>query len=194
MNTWVFGYGSLVSPTSLGYTLGRSPVRGVDFLAAECDGWERRWNYGHPMGGSTYSGADVDQIDTVIALGVAPVSDACMNGVIALVDGDELERLDRRERNYDRVDVTDGVRLLENGPWSGDVNRVVTYVPRPNALDIYADARERGRAGIEIRYWNLVNDAFDALLPGQGERYRSTTPAPDVPVLDVSRVDPPRVS
>jgi hypothetical protein len=39
-----------------------------------------------------------------------------------------------------------------------------------------------------------VNEAFDALLPGQGERYRSTTPAPDVPVLDVSRVDPPRVS
>lgn len=194
MNTWVFGYGSLVSPTSLGSTLGRSPERGVDFLAAECDGWERRWNYGHPMTGSTYSGADVDRIDTVIALGVASVSGACMNGIIALVNDDELERLDRRERNYDRVDVTDGVRLLESGPWDHDNDRVITYVPRQSALDIYTEARDRGRAGIEIRYWNLVNDAFDLLLPGEGDRYRATTPAPDVPVLDVSRVDPPRVS
>lgn len=193
MTAWVFGYGSLVSPTSLGSTLGRTPTRGVDFIAAECDGWERRWNYGHPMTGSVYSGSDVDQIDTVIALGIAEVAGACMNGVIARVDDAELERLDRRERNYDRVDVTGGVRLLEDGPWVPS-ERVITYVPRQSALDIYTDARDRDRAGIEIRYWDLVNNAFDALLPGQRDRFRLTTPAPDVPVVDVSRVDPPRVS
>lgn len=194
MTTWVFGYGSLVSPTSLGSTLGRAPRRGVDFLAAECDGWERRWNYGHPMTGMTYAGSQVDMIDTVVALGVVRNDVACMNGIITVVSDAELEQLDRRERNYDRVDVTDGVRLLEDGPWKASTDRVVTYVPRQAALDIYAEARDRGRAGIEIRYWNLVNDAFDVLLDGQGERYRSTTPAPEVPVLDVSRVDPPRVS
>lgn len=146
------------------------------------------------MTGMTYAGSQVDMIDTVVALGVVRNDVACMNGIITVVSDAELEHLDRRERNYDRVDVTDGVRLLEDGPWKASTDRVVTYVPRQAALDIYAEARDRGRAGIEIRYWNLVNDAFDVLLDGQGERYRSTTPAPEVPVLDVSRVDPPRVS
>lgn len=181
---WVFGYGSLVSPTSLGGTLGRDPIRGVDFLAAECDGWERRWNYGMPVAEGALVGPDVDRIDVVVALGVTEVDGACMNGIVTLVHPDELIRLAARERNYDRVDVTDGVRLLEDGP---DVGRVVTYVPRQVALDIYLDGRDRGRAGIERRYWNLVDGAFDALLPGQGDRYRATTPPPDVPVVDANR-------
>ena len=44
--TWVFGYGSLVDPESLGRTLGRQVTPDVDFLAAELTGWGRRWNYG----------------------------------------------------------------------------------------------------------------------------------------------------
>ena len=194
MSTWVFGYGSLVSPTSLGSTLGRTPIRTVDFIAAECDGWERRWNYGYSMSGANYVGSDLGRIDTVVALGVARVAEATMNGVIALVHADELDHLDRRERNYDRVDITDGVRLLEDGAWQHGHDRVVTYVPRQVALDVYIEGRDRGRAGIEIRYWDLVNNAFDALLPGQGDRFRASTPSPDVPVVDVSRVDSPRTS
>ena len=184
---WVFGYGSLVSPDSLGGTLGRQPVRGLDFLAAECDGWERRWNYGMAVADGALVGPDVDRVDVVVALGVVAVEGACMNGIITEVHPDELVRLDARERNYDRVDVTDGVRLLEEGPSIADLGRVVTYVPRQVALHIYLDGRDRGRAGIERRYWDLVDGAFDALLPGQGERYRSTTPAPDVPVVDANR-------
>lgn len=186
---WVFGYGSLVSPVSLGATLGREPVRGVDFIAAECAGWERRWNYGHTIDPSRYRGTEVDRIDTVVALGVVPVVGASMNGIITLVHADELVRLDARERHYDRVDVTDAVTLLEEATDGVGIDRVVTYVPRDEPLAVYRSARDRGRAGIEIRYWNLVDGAFDALAPGQGDRYRATTPAPDVPVVDVSRID-----
>jgi hypothetical protein len=65
----------------------------------------------------------------------------------------------------------------------------VTYVPTQGPITDYVDARDRGRAGIEIRYWNLVNNAFDELLPGAGDRFRATTPEPDVPVVDVSRIE-----
>ena len=85
MSTWVFGYGSLVSPVSLGSTIGRLPVRGRDFLAAELRGWERRWNYGYLIAPERYTGSEVSSIDTVVALGIVPAPSAVMNGVIASV-------------------------------------------------------------------------------------------------------------
>ena len=89
---WVFGYGSLVSPASLGGTLGRAPVRGVDFLVAECAGWERRWNYGHTIDPSRYLGPEVDRIDTVVALGTLP---AKVWGVARAIVGLEERATDR---------------------------------------------------------------------------------------------------
>jgi len=186
-SVWVFSYGSLVSPSSLGGTLGRTPRRGVDFIAAECDGWERRWNYGMEVQPGTLVGSEVDRVDTLVALGITEVEGACMNGIITIVHAGELPGLDARERNYDRVDVTDAVRLLEDAPDALAIDTIVTYVPRQVALDRYLEARDRGRAGIERRYWNLVDGAFDVLLEGQGDRYRATTPAPDVPVVDANR-------
>ena len=43
---WIFGYGSLVDPSSFGATIGRAFRRGVDFFEAELVGFGRRWNYG----------------------------------------------------------------------------------------------------------------------------------------------------
>lgn len=189
MSTWVFGYGSLVSPVSLGSTIGRLPQRGEDFLAAECRGWERRWNYGYVIDPTRYVGTEVSRIDTVVALGITPSANAVMNGVIAAVSESELAELDERERRYQQIDVTSAVALLEGEATEFLIDRVVTYVPTQGPITDYVDARDRGRAGIEIRYWNLVNNAFDELLPGAGDRFRATTPEPDVPVVDVSRIE-----
>ena len=52
---WVFGYGSLVSPTSFGATLGRELRPGRDLFEAELVDYGRRWNYGvmHTEGTTT---------------------------------------------------------------------------------------------------------------------------------------------
>ncbi|MEC8017809.1 MAG: hypothetical protein VX160_02450, partial [Actinomycetota bacterium] len=70
-----------------------------------------------------------------------------------------------------------------------EIDAVITYVPTDAPVADYVDGRDRGRAGIEVRYWDLVNTAFDELLPGAGERFRASTFAPDVPVVDVSRIE-----
>lgn len=189
VSTWVFGYGSLVSPISLGSTIGRLPLRGENFFAADCRGWERRWNYGYRFSPERYSGSDVSKIDTVVALGIVANSSAVMNGVIASVSAGELAFLDEREVRYEQVDVTSDVTLLDDDVANLEIDRVVTYVPTAAPMADYLDARDRGTAGIEIRYWNLVNTAFDELLPGEGERFRSLTLDPDIPVVDVSRIE-----
>lgn len=179
--TWVFGYGSLVSPTSLASTIGR-PVEPRHTAVAHLDGFGRRWNYGslHLRGDWRHDGVDVVQ-GLVVSLGlVAESGDGC-NGVVVQVSDDELAALDWRERDYDRTDVTDLISFDRRSR----SDRVVTYVPRAGAVARYEEARDAGRAGIRRTYWDLVNAAFADLGGDHHDRY-TATPAPDVPVVEMS--------
>lgn len=180
---WVFGYGSLVSPASFGATLGRALRPGVDFFEAEVAGFGRRWNYGvlHTMGASTEPDGSTRSW-TIVALGLVPTDAEFVNGVIGWVSDDELARLDRRERHYDRVDVTERSRV------QGDVSgRIVTYVPRPEAQHHCESARREGRGAIERRYWDLVDGAFAALGAEQRATYHASTPDPGLPIVELAR-------
>lgn len=179
--TWIFGYGSLVSPASMATTIGRQ-VAPNDMAVAHLDGYGRRWNYGsmHLRGDWHHEGVDVTQ-GLVVSLGLAVATDESCNGVIVRVTADELARLDWRERDYERTDVTDHVRT-ETGV---RVRQVMTYVPRPSAIERYRAARDERRAGIRQTYWELVSAAFGDLGGDHHDRY-AATPAPDVPVVDMT--------
>lgn len=184
---WVFGYGSLVSPESFGHTLGRALTPGVDFVEAEVTGYGRRWNYGvMSVVGESIEDDGSRKEWTIVALGLVASPDETVNGVVGWVTADELPKLDRRERNYDRIDVSDrttfggGAAVELTGP-------VVTYVPRPEPLQWYRDARDRGTAAVERRYYDLVDGAFADLGPDRRQRYHATTPAPEVPVIEMTR-------
>ena len=180
-DTWIFGYGSLVSPASMATTIGRV-VAERDVAIAHLDGYGRRWNYGsmHLRGDWHHDGVTVTQ-GLVVSLGLVAADSETCNGVIVRVSADELARLDWRERDYERTDVTDLVRRDDDGP----IERVMTYVPRATAIERYEAARDRRRAGIRQSYWELVNTAFGDLGGDHLDRY-GTTPAPDVPVVDMA--------
>ena len=178
--TWIFGYGSLVSPASMATTIGRTPAP-ADVAVAHLDGYGRRWNYGslHLRGDWHHDGVAVTQ-GLVVSLGLVAADAEICNGVVVRITDDELAMLDWRERDYERTDVTDLIRL------DGDrrVERVMTYVPRSSAIERYEAARDRGEAGIRQSYWELVHAAFGELGDDHLERY-TATPAPDVPVVDM---------
>ncbi len=182
--TWVFGYGSLVSPQSMARTIGRVPTRGADFLPARLDGYGRRWNYGvgSLRGRWTSDEGRVVADGTIVALGVVRAASEAANGVVARVDAEELAGLDLRERDYDRVVVTELVAV--DGPWD-DADRVVTYVPRPSAIARYETARDAGRAAIRRDYWDLVEAAFAEFGDDALAEYRRSTPPPDIPVHEI---------
>lgn len=181
---WVFGYGSLVSPASFGHTLGRSLRPGIDLHEAEIGGYGRRWNYGvASMRGETDEPDGSVRYWTIVALGIVESRDETVNGVIGWVEGDELVALDLREQQYDRVDVT-GLATVHGIEVRGPI---VTYVPRREPRALYESARDRGEAAVERRYWDLVDGAFADLGADRRERYRATTPAPDVPIVAMRR-------
>lgn len=184
--TWVFGYGSLVDPESLGRTLGRVVTPGVDFLSAELIGWGRRWNYGVGHVAGTWRRPDGIVVDdgVIVALGVVAAADEAVNGIVARVSDVEIAALDQRERDYDRVDVTAAVTV--DGSAVEPDARIVTYVPRRSAVERYEAARDQGRAGIRSTYWGLVDAAFAVWGTDHLVRYRSSTPPPDVPVVAMS--------
>ena len=179
--TWVFGYGSLVSSSSLASTIGRR-VGPDDVVVAHLDGYGRRWNYGslHLRGDWRHDDIDVQQ-GVVISLGLVVAEGEHCNGVAVRVSDDELAQLDWRERDYERTDVTDLIRADR----TGGTERVVTYVPRQSAIERYEAARDERRAAIRRSYWDLVGRAFADLGEHHSAVY-ATTPAPDVPVLEIS--------
>ena len=77
----------------------------------------------------------------------------------------ELDRLDIREIRYDRVEVTD----LVDG--EGLPERIVTYTAK--AFHFAPEPPED--AVILATYARAVEEGFDALGPGELDRYRATT-------------------
>lgn len=185
-STWVFGYGSLASPSSIARTIGRPVERGPELRAAHLDGYGRRWNYGslHLRGDWEHDGRSVRR-GVVISLGLVAGAGEQSNGVVVAVTDDELAELDWRERDYERTDVTDLI-TLDDGRVGG---RVVTYVPRPSAIERYERARDDGNAAVRASYWDLVHAAFDALGGDHPDRF-GRTPPPDVPIADIRLARP----
>jgi len=183
-DVWIFGYGSLVSPASMATTIGRT-VAADDVAVAHLDGFGRRWNYGsmHLRGDWDHDGVRVTQ-GLVVSLGLVAAGAESCNGVIVRVTSDELAQLDWRERDYQRTDVTDLIRL-DDGAGTRRSRRVMTYVPRPSAIERYEQARDLGRAGIRQSYWKLVGAAFGDLGDDHLGNFESTPP-PDVPVVDMT--------
>ncbi len=120
----VFGYGSLINPASIARTLGRS-LSSDELFVTRLQGFRRVWNL----------------VDTVVDAAGAPrravflnvEKDAAtaVNGVCFHLSAEELAGFDARERNYDRIEVSDSIRPRMAGT-------VYTYVAK-------ADHRVRDR-------------------------------------------------
>jgi cation transport regulator ChaC len=169
----VFAYGSLVSAASAAETLGRDSA---DPRPAVLGGWIRSFSLirDNLRCEKTFAGPDGAVPDLVLALNVEPdpVGLAAVNGALIEVSPAELERLDRRELRYDRIDVTAAIALDAEGRAP---EAVFTYVAKPanHAPDPPAGAV------VLAAYERAVEAAFAELGEGQLEAFRrSTRPCP----------------
>ena len=137
---WVFGYGSLLPAGVTALPEGAVPGR--------LSGWRRGWggamdNPRDIRGYKHYRTPDGERPDVmVVFLDIAPHTDGLVNGVAIRVDEEELPGLDRRERNYRRVDVSDSL----DTPLPGG-GRVWAYAGRRESRERAAIGRRERRRG-----------------------------------------------
>ena len=182
MRLAVFGYGSLVSRASIAQTLGHEAPAPIPALLA---GWRRRWsiyrvNTAHEK---VFERVDGEPFEHIVGLNIERAPGAAEaewpNGALIELTQDELERLDRREVRYDRVEVTDGV--VADGP----------------AFDrVYAFTAKEGHFAVETppdsiiiaSYVRACEAAFGELGPEGWERFLATTGEFPAPVVDARLV------
>lgn len=105
MKIYVFGYGSLISPISASLTLGRV-VNAADMLPAEIITYTRLWGCVIEV----YLSNQERYIPINAAfLDIQEKSGSSANGFLIGISQSELEKMDIRERQYERIDVTDMV-------------------------------------------------------------------------------------
>jgi cation transport regulator ChaC len=174
---YVFGYGSLLE-------------RRADApLLCELAGYRRTWNvamdntrtlpgYKHYVERAT----GVRGEWFVTFLNIVRDPDATVNGVMFEADTEMLERLDRRERNYDRVEVTAQLSAPADA-------RVWAYVGARVAVERFEHGRRAGRAVISREYLDAVRADFAAAGNDALPRFDELTDPVPCPILDLRRID-----
>ena len=120
----------------------------------------------------------------VTFLNVIATPGAAVNGVLLAVDDHDLLALDRRERNYERVDVS----ALIDEPVGGPV-----WCYRGSAA-----ARERFERGlasvtalVDARYYESVRAGFASLGADALSEFDASTDRPRCAIASLRRVDLP---
>jgi len=189
---YVFGYGSLVAIAPLARFLGRTSLAAEDYVLCRLNGFRRSWNiawdnsieapgYAHYVDretGERYPGH-------VVVLNIRPDSSSAVNGIAFRVTPEELARLDRRERNYDRVEVTDLLDTALPAP-------VWTYRGKSEAEARYRRGLARGDAVINRAYREAVAAGFRSHGDDHYAAYRASTDRPRVALRSLDRARPAR--
>ena len=188
---WVFGYGSLVDRAALAAWLRRGAFGPGETIPCRLRGWRRTWNVardnaeiaaGRPHYVDARTGARVALFVTV--LNIRPAAGESVNGLAFRVSQAERERLDRREFNYDRIDVAGSLDRAPGG-------RVWVYRGSAAARARYERSASEGRAVVARRYFESVEAAFASLGPEALAEYRASTDRPSAPLADLRRTDWP---
>ena len=172
----MFGYGSLLPAGVMALPDGAVPCR--------LGGWRRGWgvamdNTRDIPGYKHYRTPGGARPDVMVAfLDIAPHDDGLVNGVAIRVEESELPGLDRRERNYRRVEVSGSIdtRLPGGGP-------VWAYAGRRESRERAAVGRREGRLVASRRYIERVAAGFAGL--GEREVFSRLTAPLLAPVADL---------
>ena len=186
---YVFGYGSLAALPAARLT--RMPA--AHGFVADLHGHARGWgvamdNRVDLPGYKHYTAADGSRPAVhVCFLDLARDPRAAVNGACLPVDGPTLDTLDARERNYDRVEVSDAIVA------DADIGhaRVWAYVGSSAGRGRFRRGLARGDAVIAAAYLDGVRRAFDALGEREARACAASLEPGGLPVAELIRRDRP---
>jgi hypothetical protein len=188
----IIAYGSLISLPSMEETLGHKyngPIYKVHLR-----GYERLWTCVRPFNDPQAIAAGAKRIDAYFLrdtervpiigaaeLNIYPKKKGWINGILYLITNEELLSLDKRERGYRRVDVTD---RIEEFRFRG--GKVYVYEGLPGSP--VASSADKGTYILIKEFLDLVTGACDSRGKDfRGEFDKSTKPCA-FPVLSYKNV------
>jgi hypothetical protein len=166
--TAMFGYGSLLLQRSMEKTLGKpyNRPRAQAWLA----GWRRSWDVLMPNDNfyELLNGGGEFVPQNIIYLNVRPSLGDSVNGLVYVVDAEELEGFDRREWIYDRQTITSALRgvTIAGGEAYVYVAKSQWLVPKGCTRD-YAAVRQT--------YIDIVTEGLESLGPEFRSGYEHST-------------------
>jgi hypothetical protein len=181
----VYVYGSLVG---LGDGRVESQPDLTSLRPAVLEGYRRTWNVA--MDNSRRIPGYKQYVDPatgeppgcfVVFLNVVVDGGARVNGALVEVSADGLAALDRRERNYERIDIS--AQLAE--PVDGTA---WAYVGSSEAVERFRIGQRGDRAVISEAYRDAVRDGFLSLGVEAAAQFDALTEAPPCPVVPLRRV------
>ena len=183
----IFGYGSLVNVEHLQHYLGRKLVPEQDFVFCQLNPYCRCWTAamdntinapGYKYYVEKHTGHRPEGVVTF--LNIRPCKDQSITGIVFDVSDEELTRLDQRELNYRKVDVT----AMVEGSFN---ENVYAYIGLNESERRYHEGRKRQKAMISQDYWDLVYSAYKSLGNDALSRYVDSTEAPSIPIVHLER-------
>lgn len=120
-----------------------------------------------------------------------PSAQARVNGVCTPVDAADLAALDRRERNYERIDVSARIEAARRLEASGRPARVWTYVGSAAGRARFAAGRAAGSAVIDAAYLTAVTAGLRALGSAAWTESASSLDPRGLPVRELVRRELP---
>lgn len=114
----------------------------------------------------------------VTFLNIRPHPVDTVMGILFQVSDEELQLLDKRERNYKRIDVTN----LVDTPIQG---QAWVYIGLDEAEKRYQEGLKQNRAMVSRNYFDLVYNAYLSLGNEAFSNYVETTDELRVPILNL---------
>jgi hypothetical protein len=169
--TAMFGYGSLLLPRSMEMTLGHPYPNG--WVPCALAGWRRSFDVIMPNR-SFYELLEEGEFipQHIVYLNIRPSNEDIMNGLLYILEPEQLEGFDEREWIYDRILITPALRgvTLHGGD-------AYVYVAKPEWYLKPEDTRKR--AALRASYLAMIEEGLKEL----GQEFRtqyeqSTDPVP----------------
>ncbi|HEX3804876.1 MAG TPA: gamma-glutamylcyclotransferase family protein [Solirubrobacteraceae bacterium] len=179
---FVFAYGSLVR--DLAAALHEGGAR-----ACRLQGHRRCWNVAMDnavsLPGYKYylDARDSSRPEVLVTfLNLIEAPGQLVNGVLYPVEDERLAQLDRRERNYLRVEVTGQLDVPVQG-------RAWTYLGRPEAVRRFEDGVRARRAVVDGTYLEAVRAGFELLGEDALGEFDASTDPHACHVLELRRIE-----
>ena len=188
----IIAYGSLISLPSMEQTLGHKydgPIH-----EAHLKGYERMWTCVRPFNDPQAIAAGAEKIgvyflrgaERVPIIGAAelniyPKEKGRINGILYLITDEELLSLDKRERGYRRVDVTDRIEELR---FRG--GRVYVYEGLPGSA--MAASSDKGTFVLIKEFLDLVTGACELRGKAFRDEFDKSTKPCTFPVLSYKNI------